>query len=277
MSAQETGTVGQDDSEQLRAEIEELRAKIEQERERASRGFWGTIREAILRRSESPMLEEMETLRSQLREELEELRLENVRLQAELDHSQQSQAALEAAGQRGFFRRLFGPRLRDTWDEDEMERARERIRGWIALILITALLVVMGLSFWYILRMSRDLDAVTADDLITVIQMVGTTLLTPLVGLIGAVTGFYYGGQTAVQAASQGAQAATQAATEASEAGRATQRAAAQAIQVTEAVRATDAAQAAQTTQAREAASRAATEAQQVGARSRTPGIVPKR
>ena len=37
--------------------------------------------------------------------------------------------------------------------------------------------------------------------------MVGTVLLTPLVGLIGAVMGFYYGGQTAVQAASQTADA----------------------------------------------------------------------
>jgi pyruvate/2-oxoglutarate dehydrogenase complex dihydrolipoamide acyltransferase (E2) component len=153
-----------------------------------------------------------------------------------------------------------------------MERARERIRGRIALILITALLVVMGLSFWYILRMSRNLGAVTTDDLITVIQMVGTTLLTPLIGLIGAVTGFYYGGQTAVQAASQGAQTATQAATQA-----------AQAAQTQAAAQAAQAVQAAQrhsdspTQTAAQEAARAATEAQLVGARSRRPGIVPKR
>jgi hypothetical protein len=33
--------------------------------------------------------------------------------------------------------------------------------------------------------------------------MVGTTLLTPLIGLIDSVMGFYYGGQTAVSAATQ--------------------------------------------------------------------------
>ena len=46
------------------------------------------------------------------------------------------------------------------------------------------------------------------------IQTIGTTLLAPLVGLIGAVVGFYYGGQTAVQ----GAQVATQASTQATQA-----------------------------------------------------------
>jgi hypothetical protein len=54
------------------------------------------------------------------------------------------------------------------------------------------------------------------NELNTVVPMVGTTLLTPLIGLIGAVMGFYYGGQTAVQAASQTAEAtrtAAQAAT----------------------------------------------------------------
>jgi hypothetical protein len=35
---------------------------------------------------------------------------------------------------------------------------------------------------------------------VTVIPMVGTTLLTPLVGLIGAATGFYFGGQVATRA-----------------------------------------------------------------------------
>jgi hypothetical protein len=35
---------------------------------------------------------------------------------------------------------------------------------------------------------------------VTVIPMVGTTLLTPLVGLIGAATGFYFGGQASAQA-----------------------------------------------------------------------------
>ena len=59
--------------------------------------------------------------------------------------------------------------------------------------------------------LSRNFGELTTDDLIALIPMVGTTLLTPLVRLIGAVMGFYYGGQTAVQ----GAQTATHAATEA--------------------------------------------------------------
>jgi hypothetical protein len=51
----------------------------------------------------------------------------------------------------------------------------------------------------------------SSEELTALIPMIGTTLLTPLVGLIGAVTGFYFGGLTAVQAASQG-HTATQAA-----------------------------------------------------------------
>ena len=73
--------------------------------------------------------------------------------------------------------------------------------------------------------LSSRFGELTTDDLIALIPMVGTTLLTPLVRLIGAVMGFYYGGQTAVQGAqtathaasqaTQGAQTATHAATEA--------------------------------------------------------------
>src|SRR5215213_8163451 len=71
---------------------------------------------------------------------------------------------------------------------------------------------------WASLRASE----LTLDSLISVIQTIGTTLLAPLVGLIGAVVGFYSGGQTAVQ----GAQTATQASTQASEAARSVARAA---------------------------------------------------
>jgi hypothetical protein len=81
------------------------------------------------------------------------------------------------------------------------------MRGRLAIALVLTLIVVMGLTFWYLLMLSRNFGALTTDDLIALIPMVGTVLLTPLVGLIGAVMGFYYGGQTAVQAASQTAQA----------------------------------------------------------------------
>ena len=87
------------------------------------------------------------------------------------------------------------------------------MRGRLAIALVLTLVVVMGLTFWYLLMLSQNFGKLTTDDLIALIPMVGTVLLTPLVGLIGAVMGFYYGGQTAVQAASQTADA-TKAASE---------------------------------------------------------------
>jgi hypothetical protein len=110
---------------------------------------------------------------------------------------------LEAERSRGLLRRYFGlkPRTEDP------ESAREKMRGRLAIALVLTLIVVMGLTFWYLLMLSRNFGELTTDDLIALIPMVGTVLLTPLVGLIGAVMGFYYGGQTAVQAASQTADA----------------------------------------------------------------------
>ena len=69
----------------------------------------------------------------------------------------------------------------------------------------------MLLTFVYLLILSRGFGSLITDDLIALIPMVGTTLPTPLVGLIGAVMGFYNGGQTAVSAASQTAKATKQA------------------------------------------------------------------
>jgi len=87
------------------------------------------------------------------------------------------------------------------------------MRGRLAIALVLTLIVVMRLTFWYLLMLSQNFGELTTDDLIALITMVGTILLTPLVGLIGAVMGFYSGGQTAVQAASQTADA-TKAASE---------------------------------------------------------------
>jgi hypothetical protein len=80
------------------------------------------------------------------------------------------------------------------------------MRGRLALLLVATLIVVVSLTFVYLLILSRGFGELTTDDLIALIPMVGTTLLTPLVGLIGAVMGFYYGGQTAVSAATQTAE-----------------------------------------------------------------------
>jgi hypothetical protein len=102
---------------------------------------------------------------------------------------------------------------------EQTERVREQTRGRIAYALIGALVVIVLGAFLYVIWMSLRLDNLTTDVLISMLQTIGTTLLAPLVGLIGAVIGFYFGGQTAVQgaqtatqAASQGAQQSTQAA-----------------------------------------------------------------
>src|SRR5215217_4243986 len=92
---------------------------------------------------------------------------------------------------------------------EETERGRERTRGRIAYLLIGTLVAIVVATFSYIIWLSTDFGELSTDDLITVMQGVGTTLLAPLVGLIGAVIGFYFGGQTAVQAASQATEAAS--------------------------------------------------------------------
>jgi len=58
----------------------------------------------------------------------------------------------------------------------------------------------MGFTFWYLVMLSQNFGKLEMNEIVSVIPMVGTTLLTPLVGLIGAVTGFYFGGQVAAQA-----------------------------------------------------------------------------
>jgi hypothetical protein len=93
---------------------------------------------------------------------------------------------------------------------EDIDQTRERMRGVIANALIRTLIVVVGATFLYLWWLSRTFAELTPDELVTIIPMVGTTLLTPLIGLIGAVTGFYYGGQAAAQA-TQATQAATEA------------------------------------------------------------------
>jgi hypothetical protein len=128
-------------------------------------------------------------------------------LRAEID---QLKKALDEERSRGFLRRFVGLGPRTA---EETEKTRERMRGRLALLLVAALIVVVGLTFVYLLILSRGFGDLTTDDLIALIPMVGTTLLTPLIGLIGAVMGFYYGGQTAVSAATQTAEATKAAST----------------------------------------------------------------
>jgi uncharacterized membrane protein len=98
---------------------------------------------------------------------------------------------------------------------EQTERTRESTRGRIAYALIGTLVVIVVGTFAYILFLSFRLSELSTENLMTIMQNVGTTLLAPLVGLIGVVIGFYYGGQTVVQAASEGARTATEAATSA--------------------------------------------------------------
>ena len=98
--------------------------------------------------------------------------------------------------------------------EQVSERQREATRRRIAYILIGTLVLVIVASFVYIIWATLRAGNLTIADLSSMVQTIGTTLLAPLTGLIGAVVGFYYGGQTAVQ----GAQTATQASTQAAQA-----------------------------------------------------------
>jgi uncharacterized BrkB/YihY/UPF0761 family membrane protein len=79
------------------------------------------------------------------------------------------------------------------------EDRRERTRSYIALGLIVTLGFILLATTVFTFLLIFRLPEVTPDDLVTLLQGIGSALLTPLVGLIGAFTGFYYGGQRAAQ------------------------------------------------------------------------------
>lgn len=183
MTAEDPGTLG--------AEIEQSRRFVQRFVEAAQGG-----------RTLKP---EIEKLRAQLTEANQARDQERSNLQAEIEdlrekHNQESS--------KSFLRRLFSMRPRP---QEDTEQYREKMRGRLAIRLLWALIAVVVGTYAYIW-----ISELNPNELNTVVPMVGTTLLTPLIGLIGAVMGFYYGGQTAVQAASQNAEAtktATQAVT----------------------------------------------------------------
>ena len=97
---------------------------------------------------------------------------------------------------------------------DDMERTREQTRGRIAFVLIGTLVAVVLGTIAYMTWLTT-IEGMTPEEVINLMQGLGTTLLAPIVGLIGAVIGFYYGGQAAVQGTQSAAQAATEVAKEA--------------------------------------------------------------
>jgi type IV secretory pathway VirB6-like protein len=192
VSAQANGAVGCD-AGALRTELEEGRSR------RFLRRFTGAQQES----------DELKAQIIQFRRELAEVNAAAGQRTDELTTQiTQLRSELDAERSRRFLRRFFGIPPRPS---EETEKTRERMRGRLAIALVAALVALMALTFVYLLILSRGFGDLTTDDLIALIPMVGTTLLTPLVGLIGAVMGFYYGGQTAVSAATQTAEATKQA------------------------------------------------------------------
>jgi hypothetical protein len=75
----------------------------------------------------------------------------------------------------------------------DLEVRREQMRGRIALALVAVLVIVIIVTLIMVIIMVFTLGFDTS--LNEALQAVGTTILTPVIGLIGAVTGFYFGGQ----------------------------------------------------------------------------------
>jgi len=158
---------------------------------------------------------EIERLRGELEEVNAAATAQETELRSEVD---QLNRALDQERSKGILRRLFGLRALSPSEYEETEKTRERMRGRLAIALILALITLMALTFVYLLMLSQRFGALSTDDLIALIPMVGTTLLSPLVGLIGAVMGFYFGGETVVSAVNQTAEASRSATREASQA-----------------------------------------------------------
>jgi len=183
MTAEDSGTLG--------AEIDQLRSQLEEEQ---SRRFVQRFVEAA--QGGRTLKPEIEKLRAQLTEANEARDQERSNLQAEIEDLREKR---NQESSKSFLRRLFGlcPRPQEDTEQD-----REKMRERLAIRLLWSLIAVVVGTYAYIW-----ISELNPNGLNTVVPMVGTTLLTPLIGLIGAVMGFYYGGQTPVQAASQNAEA----------------------------------------------------------------------
>ncbi len=86
--------------------------------------------------------------------------------------------------------RSRGVRERDANLEDFLRRNQEGIRSRLAVVIVLSIPATIVLAF-VILGIIAIVDGVSVDDLKDVIA----ATLTPLVGLAGAVIGFYFGSQ----------------------------------------------------------------------------------
>ena len=127
------------------------------------------------------------------------------RTQEQLSNPQQLEAQVQQSEQRSEAK---------AQRSDDMERTREQTRGRIAFVLIGTLVAVVLGTIAYMTWLTT-IEGMTPEEVINLMQGLGTTLLAPIVGLIGTVIGFYYGGQAAVQGTQSAAQAATEVAKEA--------------------------------------------------------------
>lgn len=66
-------------------------------------------------------------------------------------------------------------------------RDRERVRGWIALFLLMLLIAVVGIALFGVLFGKIPVEH---------LEKIGAIILSPVVGLLGAVMGFYFGEQS---------------------------------------------------------------------------------
>jgi uncharacterized membrane protein YgcG len=73
--------------------------------------------------------------------------------------------------------------LKTVRSQAEQERARERVRGWLALGLTGLLSFVLVATYAYLMILSLYFaEDLSTQEVTALIPMVGTTLLTPLVG-----------------------------------------------------------------------------------------------
>jgi hypothetical protein len=84
---------------------------------------------------------------------------------------------------------------RDTGIHERTHRIREFARQWIALIVVGSLAFIVVCSFISLWKVPHP----SIDEVIKIIE----AIISPVIGIVGAVTGFYFGESQRVQQSSQ--------------------------------------------------------------------------